>query len=114
MIAQIIRILDENRCKSAIFRSTMKKLSTGYQQGIDKVSTGYQQGIFRVTLGSGLGVVRGKRAKRYEPVKNPYANGKNASHGLLISSRDSNDYFTKQDAVKQAEVLGVNQRTMED
>ena len=26
---------------------------------------------------------------------------------------DSNDYFTKQDAVKQAEVLGVNQRTME-
>ena len=34
--------------------------------------------------------------------------------GLLISSRDSNNYFTKQDVVKPAEVLGVNERTMED
>jgi hypothetical protein len=85
-----------------------------YQKDINKISTGQLLDNFRVTLGSGIGVVRRKRAKRYEPVKNPYVNGKNVSHGLLISSRDSNDYFTKQDAMKQAEVLGVNQRTMED
>lgn len=85
-----------------------------YRKDINKISTGQLLDNFRVTLGSGIGVVRRKRAKRYEPVKNPYVNGQNASHGLLISSRDSNDYFTKQDAVKQAKVLGVNQRTMED
>jgi len=37
----------------------------------------------------------------------------NASHGRLISSTDSNDCSTKQEAVKQAEVLGVSVRTME-
>ena len=37
-----------------------------------------------------------------------------ASCGLLISSTDSNDCSTKQDALKQAQVLGMNVRTMED
>ena len=37
----------------------------------------------------------------------------NSFCGLLISSTDSNDCFTKQDAMKQAEVLGVSVRTME-
>ena len=36
-----------------------------------------------------------------------------ASCWRLISSTDSNDCFTKQDAVKQAEVLGVNIKTMD-
>ena len=36
-----------------------------------------------------------------------------ASFWHLISSTDSNACSTKQDAVKQAEVLGVNVRTME-
>ncbi|MBO5672945.1 MAG: hypothetical protein J6S09_01490 [Paludibacteraceae bacterium] len=35
------------------------------------------------------------------------------SHGRLISFTDSNDCFTKQEAVKQAEVLGVALSTME-
>jgi hypothetical protein len=51
MIAQIIRILDENRCKSAILRRHIKKLSTGYQQGVDNVSKRYQQDINRATSG---------------------------------------------------------------
>ena len=38
----------------------------------------------------------------------------NSFCGLLISSTDSNDCFTKQDAVKQAQVFGVNMRTMDD
>ena len=37
----------------------------------------------------------------------------NSFCGLLISSTDSNDCFTKQDAMKQAEVLGIAERTME-
>ena len=37
----------------------------------------------------------------------------NASHGRLISSTDSNDCSTKQEAVKQAEVLGVALSKME-
>jgi hypothetical protein len=36
----------------------------------------------------------------------------NAPHGLFISSTDSNDCSTKQEAVKQAEVLGVIVGTM--
>ncbi len=36
----------------------------------------------------------------------------NSFCGLLISSTDSNDCFTKQDAVKQAQVLGINIKTM--
>ena len=36
-----------------------------------------------------------------------------ASCWHLISSKDSNACFTKQDTVKQSEVLGVNVRTME-
>lgn len=35
-----------------------------------------------------------------------------ASHGRLISSTDSNDCSTKQEAVKQAEVLGVSVKTI--
>lgn len=38
----------------------------------------------------------------------------NSFCGLLISSTDSNDCFTKQDAVKQAQVLGIGKSTMED
>ena len=38
---------------------------------------------------------------------------RDASCGLLISSTDSNNCSTKQDAVKQAEVLGISIRTME-
>ena len=37
----------------------------------------------------------------------------NSFCGLLISSTDSNDCFIKQDAVKQAEVLGINIKTMD-
>ena len=37
----------------------------------------------------------------------------NSFCGLLISSTDSNDCFTKQDAVKQAEVLGVGNKTID-
>ena len=37
----------------------------------------------------------------------------NASHGRLISSTDSNDCSTKQEAVKQAEVLGVSVKTID-
>ena len=37
----------------------------------------------------------------------------NSFCGLQISSTDSNDCFTKQDAVKQAEVLGIAERTIE-
>lgn len=37
----------------------------------------------------------------------------NSFCGLQISSTDSNDCFTKQDAVKQAEVLGINMKTMD-
>ena len=37
----------------------------------------------------------------------------NSFCGLQISSTDSNDCFTKQDAVKQAEVLGINIKTMD-
>ena len=37
----------------------------------------------------------------------------NASHGRLISSTDSNDCSTKQEAVKQADVLGVSVKTID-
>ena len=37
----------------------------------------------------------------------------NSFCGLLISSTDSNDCFTKQDAVKQAEVLGIGNKTID-
>ena len=37
----------------------------------------------------------------------------NASHGRLISSTDSNDCSTKQEVVKQAEVLGVSVKTID-
>ena len=37
----------------------------------------------------------------------------NSFCGLLISSTDSNDCFTQQDAVKQAEVLGVGNKTID-
>ena len=36
----------------------------------------------------------------------------NSFCGLLISSTDSNDCFTKQDAIKQAQVLGIAKSTM--
>ena len=37
----------------------------------------------------------------------------NSFCGLLISSTDSNDSFTKQDAVKQAEVLGIGLKSLD-
>lgn len=37
----------------------------------------------------------------------------NSFCGLLISSTDSNDCFTKQDAVQQAEVLGIGNKTID-
>ena len=37
----------------------------------------------------------------------------NSFCGLLILSTDSNDCFTKQDAVKQAEVLGIGNKTID-
>ena len=37
----------------------------------------------------------------------------NASHGHLISSTDSNDCSTKQEAIQQAQVLGIGYKTID-
>ena len=56
---------------------------------------------------------QGSCSRRNWPYADPKTVLRDASCGRLISSKDSNDCSTKQDAVKQAEVLGVNIKTMD-